>query len=120
MAIFPCERSGLFTEPAAYYVPMVSRMDRVEVVTGPSAITHGPNTVGGTINLITRPIPSIGQGGVDVQRHPPRRVVDGRGERRGQPVERRPVVGHVEVVERVQEVVGDCHCPRHGHTPRYR
>lgn len=55
-----------YSAPAAYYVPMVSRMDRVEVVTGPSAITHGPNTVGGTINLITRPIPSTARGGVDV------------------------------------------------------
>lgn len=55
-----------YSAPAAYYVPMVSRMERVEVVTGPAAITHGPNTVGGTINLITRPVPASAQGGVDV------------------------------------------------------
>ena len=55
-----------YSAPAAYYVPMVSRMTGVEVTKGPSAITHGPNTVGGSINLITRPIPYQAEGEIDV------------------------------------------------------
>jgi Fe(3+) dicitrate transport protein len=55
-----------YSAPAAYYVPMMSRMERVEVVKGPAAVTHGPNTVGGTINLVTRRIPTAAEGGLDV------------------------------------------------------
>ncbi|WP_428265355.1 TonB-dependent receptor family protein [Haliangium sp.] len=46
-----------YSAPAAYYFPMVTRMQRVEVLKGPAAIRHGPNTVGGAVNLITRQIP---------------------------------------------------------------
>lgn len=55
-----------YSAPAAYYVPMMSRMQGVEVVKGPAAVTHGPNTVGGTINLITRKIPGEAGGGLDI------------------------------------------------------
>lgn len=47
-----------YSAPAAYYFPLVTRMQRVEVVKGPAAIKHGPNTVGGAVNLMTRPIPT--------------------------------------------------------------
>lgn len=45
-----------YAAPAAYYFPLVSRMSQVEVFKGPSAIQYGPNTVGGAINMISRPI----------------------------------------------------------------
>lgn len=46
-----------YAAPAAYYFPMSTRMVGLEVFKGPAAIRHGPNTVGGAVNLITRPIP---------------------------------------------------------------
>ena len=45
-----------YAAPAAYYFPLVSRMSQVEVFKGPSAIQYGPNTVGGAINMVSRPI----------------------------------------------------------------
>ena len=41
-----------YSAPAAYYFPLVTRMSRVEVIKGPAAILHGPNTVGGAVNLV--------------------------------------------------------------------
>jgi Fe(3+) dicitrate transport protein len=55
-----------YSAPAAYYFPMVTRMQRVEVLKGPAAIRHGPNTVGGAINLVTRPIPRAREIDVDL------------------------------------------------------
>ena len=55
-----------YSAPAAYYVPNVSRMDAVEVLKGPAAIVNGPNTVGGSINFVTRDAPSTFAGAVDV------------------------------------------------------
>jgi Fe(3+) dicitrate transport protein len=46
-----------YSAPAAYYFPLVTRMTRIEVLKGPSAVRYGPNTVGGTLNLISKPIP---------------------------------------------------------------
>ncbi|MEL6349945.1 MAG: TonB-dependent receptor, partial [Myxococcota bacterium] len=46
-----------YAAPAAYYFPMVTRMVGVEVFKGPAAIRFGPQTVGGAVNLLTRPIP---------------------------------------------------------------
>ena len=46
-----------YSAPAAYYFPLVTRMQQVEVLKGPSAIRHGPNTVGGSVNLISQPLP---------------------------------------------------------------
>ena len=46
-----------YSAPAAYYFPMMTRITRVEVSKGPSAIRYGPNTVGGAVNLISKPIP---------------------------------------------------------------
>lgn len=36
------------------------------MVKGPAAIANGPNTVGGSINLITRKVPFDEQGGLDI------------------------------------------------------
>lgn len=45
-----------YAAPAAYFFPITSRMTQVEVFKGPSAIAYGPNTVGGAINMVSRPI----------------------------------------------------------------
>ena len=55
-----------YAAPAAYYFPLTTRMVGVEVFKGPAAIAHGPNTVGGAINLVTRSIPRGAKGEVDV------------------------------------------------------
>lgn len=46
-----------YSAPAAYYFPLMARMVQVQVIKGPSAISHGPQTVGGAIDFISRPIP---------------------------------------------------------------
>ena len=48
-----------YSAPAAYYVPNASRVHAIEVLKGPSAIQHGPHTVGGSINFVSRPIPDV-------------------------------------------------------------
>lgn len=48
---------AVYSAPAAYYMPNIGRIHAVEVLKGPSAIHHGPHTVGGAINLVTRPVP---------------------------------------------------------------
>jgi Fe(3+) dicitrate transport protein len=55
-----------YSAPAAYYFPNVSRMSQVEVFKGPSAITYGPNTVGGAINMMSRPVNTKDSGEVDL------------------------------------------------------
>lgn len=55
-----------YSAPAAYYFPMPTRMSTVEVFKGPAAIRHGPNTIGGAVNLITEPVPLGLDGLVDV------------------------------------------------------
>ena len=57
---------GPYGAPAAYYFPMATRMTAVEVFKGASAVQHGPNTVGGAINLVTRPVPDAPDGYVDI------------------------------------------------------
>ena len=46
-----------YAAPAAYYFPMTTRMVGVEVFKGPAATRHGPNTIGGAVNLLTRTVP---------------------------------------------------------------
>ncbi len=47
-----------YSAPAAYYFPTAGRMAGFEVLKGPSAITQGPYTVGGALNMISTPIPA--------------------------------------------------------------
>ena len=54
-----------YTAPSAYYFPSVGRMNGIEVLKGASQIAHGPNTVGGAINLISTSIPTDLSGRVD-------------------------------------------------------
>ena len=51
-----------YTSASAYYFPTTGRIHAVEVLKGPSAITQGPSTIGGALNLISTPIPTEGKG----------------------------------------------------------
>ena len=51
-----------YSAPSAYYFPTVGRMTAVEVLKGPAAITQGPYTIGGALNLISTPIPEQAEG----------------------------------------------------------
>ncbi|MBQ4862496.1 TonB-dependent receptor [Pseudoalteromonas sp. MMG013] len=55
-----------YSAPAAYYFPVTTRMTAVEVFKGPAAIKHGPQTVAGAINLVTRQIPEFSEGAIDI------------------------------------------------------
>ncbi len=55
-----------YSAPAAYYFPVMTRMTGVRVIKGPAAISYGPQTVGGAVDLLTRPIPGARQGYADV------------------------------------------------------
>jgi Fe(3+) dicitrate transport protein len=46
-----------YAAPAAYYFPTFGRIDSIEVLKGPAAITQGPYTIGGALNLVSTPIP---------------------------------------------------------------
>ena len=47
-----------YSAPAAYYFPTIGRMQAVEILKGSSQIQYGPNTTGGTLNMISTQIPS--------------------------------------------------------------
>lgn len=55
-----------YSAPAAYYFPLMTRMQSVRILKGPAAIQHGPQTVGGSLELITRDIPAEEDFGVDL------------------------------------------------------
>lgn len=45
-----------YSSPAAYYFPTTTRAHNLEIFKGASAVKYGPNSIGGAINLLTRPI----------------------------------------------------------------
>lgn len=51
-----------YSAPSAYYFPTMGRMSAVEVVKGPAAITQGPYTIGGALNMVSTPIPTMDAG----------------------------------------------------------
>ncbi|GAP74926.1 tonB-dependent receptor [Pseudoalteromonas sp. SW0106-04] len=55
-----------YSAPAAYYFPLTTRMTAVEVFKGPAAIKYGPQTVAGTLNMVSRQVPDYRIGGVDL------------------------------------------------------
>ncbi|HYD47001.1 MAG TPA: TonB-dependent receptor [Terriglobales bacterium] len=55
-----------YAAPAAYYFPLTTRMTAVEVFKGPASIQYGPHTIGGALNLVTRPIPEVPEAMVDI------------------------------------------------------
>ena len=44
-----------YSAPSAYYFPTMGRMHAVEVLKGPAAISQGPYTIGGALNLVSTP-----------------------------------------------------------------
>ena len=55
-----------YSASAAYYFPVFTRIYQMRVLKGPSAILHGPQTIGGAVDLITRPIPASPESGFDI------------------------------------------------------
>lgn len=45
---------GPYGEPEMYYTPAIERMSSVEILKGSGSILHGPQTVGGVVNYITK------------------------------------------------------------------
>lgn len=56
-----------YSAPSAYYFPTAGRMHAFEVLKGPSAITQGPYTIGGALNMISTPIPRDMDGGLLIE-----------------------------------------------------
>ncbi|WP_426730365.1 TonB-dependent receptor domain-containing protein [Myxococcus faecalis] len=55
-----------YSAPAAYFFPLVTRMQSVRVLKGPSAIQQGPQTVAGSVEFITRDIPASESAWLDI------------------------------------------------------
>ncbi|MBM4358401.1 MAG: TonB-dependent receptor [Deltaproteobacteria bacterium] len=55
-----------YAAPAAYYFPMSTRLTAIEVFKGPSSLRYGPNSIGGALNLVTRPVPMGQRFGADL------------------------------------------------------
>src|SRR5690606_31281140 len=77
-----------YSAPAAYYFPSSRRVYAAEVLKGPAAITVGPRTIGGAVNLISAPIPNVWSAVVDYfygqnDSHDARVVAGGSGEHYG-------------------------------------
>lgn len=49
-----------YAAPAAYYFPLIGRMESVRVFKGAGAIAYGPQTIAGAIDLVTRQTPTTG------------------------------------------------------------
>ncbi|MFQ5982619.1 MAG: TonB-dependent receptor family protein, partial [Woeseiaceae bacterium] len=56
-----------YAAPSAYYFPTQRRMHALEVLKGPAAVSIGPRTTGGAINLISTPIPDAMGGTIDLR-----------------------------------------------------
>jgi Fe(3+) dicitrate transport protein len=56
-----------YSAPSAYYFPTAGRMNSIEILKGPAAITQGPYTIGGAMNMISTPIPSDHSGALKVE-----------------------------------------------------
>lgn len=52
-----------YGDPSAHYSTPLDRVQRIEVVKGSGQVLYGPQTVGGMINFVTKPIPTNGFGG---------------------------------------------------------
>lgn len=54
-----------YGDPSAHYSTPLQRVNRIEVVKGSGQILYGPQTIGGMINFVTKPVPKDGlQGSV--------------------------------------------------------
>lgn len=55
-----------YSDPSAHYGTPLERVNRIEVIKGSGQIVHGPQTVGGVINFVTRPVPRQFAGDAEV------------------------------------------------------
>jgi len=56
-----------YGDPSSHYSTPLERIERIEVLKGSGQILYGPQTMGGMINYVTRPVPTNGaQGSVKV------------------------------------------------------
>jgi Fe(3+) dicitrate transport protein len=56
-----------YSAPSAYYFPTAGRMSAIEVVKGPAAITQGPYTIGGALNMVSTQVPDVREGQVTLE-----------------------------------------------------
>ncbi len=56
-----------YAASSAYYFPTQRRMSAVEILKGPAAVSIGPRTTGGAINLISTPLPDRLRANLDVR-----------------------------------------------------
>lgn len=47
-----------YASPAAYYFPSIGRMSGVEILKGSGQVQYGPNTIGGTFNMLSTQVPN--------------------------------------------------------------
>ena len=52
-----------YGDPSAHYSTPLERLERVEVLKGSGQILYGPQTLGGMINFVTKPVPRDGFAG---------------------------------------------------------
>ncbi len=52
-----------YGDPSAHYSTPLQRVNRIEVVKGSGQILYGPQTIGGMINFVTKPVPKDGLAG---------------------------------------------------------
>ena len=52
-----------YGDPSSHYSTPLERIDRIEVLKGSGQILYGPQTMGGMINFVTRPVPVDGTEG---------------------------------------------------------
>lgn len=52
-----------YGDPSAHYSTPLQRVQRIEVVKGSGQILYGPQTIGGMINFVTKPVPTNGFAG---------------------------------------------------------
>lgn len=55
-----------YAASSAYYFPTMRRINAVEVLKGPAAISEGPRTTGGALNLVSTPIPGRPSGSASI------------------------------------------------------
>ncbi len=55
-----------YAAPAAYYFPVMTRINAVEIRKGSASVVAGPRTTGGAINLVSTPIPTETAGEIDL------------------------------------------------------